>query len=254
MLISNNSFLSGQRISNYINANSANLFKAMEKLSSGLRINSASDDPAGLIISEQLRAQIGSMNQEIENISANINKYQTADSLVGTMRDHLTELRSLAVAASNTAFNSEEAQAAYNRSAELMAGGYNRIIDNSEYNGAKLFDGSEGSVASVGKLSGINFSDASSIEASLKSIGAAEKELNAAQVEMGSTVKNEFELERNSLRVSVENLTAAESNLRDMDYVSGFTSFVTESFKTKLGLAMLAHSKINAEMVMKIFR
>ena len=254
MLIGNNAFHNGLRISNYININTANLFRAMEKLSSGFRINRASDDPAGLVISEQLRAQIGSMNQEIENISANISKYNTADSLVGTMREHLTELRSLAVAASNTGFNSADAQAAYNRSAELMAGGYNRIIDNSEYNRAKLFDGSPGSVAHVSKLSGINLSDSGAIKASLNLIAAAEKELNAAQVEIGSTVKNEFESERASLRVSVENLTAAESNLRDTDFISEFTNFMVESFKTKLGFVMLAHSKINAEMVLMLFK
>ena len=84
-------------------------------------------------------------------------------------------------------------------------------------------------------------------------IDAAERELNSAQVDIGSTVKNEFESERNSLRVSVQNLTAAESNLRDSDFVSEFTNFITESFKTRLGLVMLAHSKINAETVLKIF-
>jgi len=146
MLSMNNVLLSGQRTGYHINQNSANLFAAMEKLSSGLRINRASDDPAGLVISEQLRAQIASMNQEIENISANINKYHTADSLVGALREQLIELRSLAVGASNTAFNSDDAQAAYTRSAELMADGYNRIAANFEYNGAKLFDGSEGSL------------------------------------------------------------------------------------------------------------
>lgn len=253
MLSGNSVKISGQRIGYHINQNSANLFAAMERLASGLRINRASDDPAGLVISEQLRAQIGSMNQEIENISANINKYHTADSMAGVMRENLIELRSLAVAASNTALNSEEAQAAYNRSAELMADSYNRIVANSEYNGAKLFDGSEGSLADVSKLTGIDLSDADSIKASLDIIDAAEKELNAAQVEIGSTVKNEFEAERSSLRIGVQNLTDAESNLRDTDYVTEYTNFITESFKMKLGMAMLAHSKINAEMVMKIF-
>ncbi len=253
MFSGNSVLISGQRIGYHINQNSANLFAAMEKLSSGLRINRASDDPAGLVISEQLRAQIASMNQEIENISANINKYHTADSLAGTLRESLIGLRSLAVAASNTAFNSEDAQAAYNRSAELMADGYNRIVSNSEYNGAKLFDGSAGSLAKISQLTGINLSDANSIKASLDLIDAAEKGLNAAQVNIGSTVKNEFETERNSLRVSVENLTAAESNLRDADYVTEFTNFMTESLKTRLGLSMLAHSKINAETVLKIF-
>jgi flagellin len=253
MISGNSGLLSSQRISNNIKLSLSSLYQSMERLSSGLRINRASDDPAGLVISEQLRAQIGSMNQEIENISVNINKYQTGDSLVGTMREHLTELRSLAVAAANTGFNSEDAQAAYNRASELIAGGYNRIIENSEYNGAKLFDGSEGSLANISKLSGMNLSDADSIEASLDKIDAAEKELNAAQVEIGSTVKNEFESERRSLRVSLENLSAAESVLRDTDYVSEYTNFIGKLLNTKQGLAMLAHSKVNAQTVLKLF-
>jgi len=253
MLSGNDALNSGQRIGYYISLNSGRLFQAMERLSSGLRINRASDDPAGLVISEQLRAQIASMNQEIENISANINKYNTADSLMGTLREHLIELRSLAVGASNTAFNSDDAQAAYHRSAELITEGYNRIIDNSEYNGAKLFDGSKGSVASINKLSGINMSDAESVKASLATIDNAEKELNAEQVEIGATVKNEFESQRNTLRVSQQNLIAAESNLRDADFVTEYTNFITESFKTRLGFLLLAHSEMNARTILKLF-
>lgn len=237
-----------------LHQNSKSMFKAMEKLSSGLRINRASDDPAGLVISEQLRAQIASMYQEIENINANISKYSTADSLMMTMRDQLKDLRDLAVAASNTAFNDENVKAAYSHSAQLVAEGYNRIIDNSAYNGAKLFDGTAGSLADISKLSGINLTDTDSIEQSLAIIDSAEQELNAAQVDIGSTVKNQFESERNTLSISRNNLIAAESSIRDADFVSEYTNFIIGSFKTKLGLMLLAHSKMNAETVMKIFK
>ena len=89
------------------------LMAAMEKLSSGLRINRASDDPAGLVISEQMRSQIASLNQEIENTSLTIRKYNTADATVSQMRSVLQGVRSMAVGAANGGINDQAAYDAY---------------------------------------------------------------------------------------------------------------------------------------------
>jgi len=100
--------------------NYARLFRTMERLTSGLMIYRASDDPAGLVISEQLRAQIGSLNQEIENTTALINKYHTASSTVGELRRQATELRALAVGAANEGANNEASQLALSRAADYI--------------------------------------------------------------------------------------------------------------------------------------
>jgi len=219
----------------------------MEKLSSGLKINRASDNPAGLVISEQLRAQIASLGQEIKNIDANMNKYATADAMVGVMRDQLVDMRAMAVGAANTAFNSPEAQIAYQRSGELLAESYNRQIENAEYNGSKLFGGSEGSVANI------DFSTADTVEASIVKIDKAMAQLDTVQIEIGAKQKNEFEAMRASKMVTRENLIAAESSLRDTDFGSEFINMVKSSLQMKVGLALMAHSKINSQTILKMF-
>ena len=97
---------------NGLQENIQTLFKSMEKLSSGLSINSAADNPAGLIISEQLRSQIAGLNQRIANVTSSIHKYQTASSSISMLRTSLIELRSLALGAANEGLNSEAAQQA----------------------------------------------------------------------------------------------------------------------------------------------
>ncbi len=247
MLSINSMSIVGLRIGNDINRSSKSLFSSMEKLSSGLKINRASDNPAGLVISEQLRAQIASLGQEIKNIDANMNKYATADAMVGVMRDQLVDMRAMAVGAANTAFNSPEAQIAYQRSGELLAESYNRQIENAEYNGSKLFGGSEGSVANI------DFSTADTVEASIVKIDKAMAQLDTVQIEIGAKQKNEFEAMRASKMVTRENLIAAESSLRDTDFGSEFINMVKSSLQMKVGLALMAHSKINAQTILKMF-
>ena len=253
MLSINSMSIVGLRIGSDINRSSKSLFGSMEKLSSGLKINRASDNPAALVISEQLRAQIASLGQEIENINANMNKYSTADAMVGVMRDQLVDMRAMAVGAANTAFNSPEAQEAYQRSGELLADSYNRQMENAEYNGSKLFDGSEGSVAKIDKMANIDFSTVATVEASIVEIDKAMTQLDTVQIEIGAKQKNEFESLRASKMVSRENLIAAESSLRDTDFVSEFTNMIKSSMQLKMGLALLSHSRINARTVLKIF-
>ena len=253
MLSTNNMSIVGLKIGNDINRNSRSLFSSMEKLSSGLKINRASDNPAGLVISEQLRAQIASLGQEIENINANMNKYSTADSMVGVMRDQLVDMRAMAVGAANTAFNSPEAQEAYQRSGELLSESYNRQVENAEYNGSKLFDGSEGSVAKIDKMATLDFSSADTVEASIVEIDKAMAQLDTVQIEIGAKQKNEFEAMRASKMVSRENLIAAESSLRDTDFGLEFTNMIKSSMQLKVGMALLAHSKINGQTVLKMF-
>jgi len=253
MLSSNSSSILAMRIGISINKSYRSLFSSMEKLSSGLKINRASDNPAGLVISEQLRAQIASLGQEIKNIDANMNKYSTADAMVGVMRDQLVNMRELAVGAANTAFNSPEAQIAYQRSGELLAESYNRQIENAEYNGSKLFDGSEGSVANIDKMANIDFSTADTVEASIVEIDKALAQLDRVQIEIGAKQKNEFEAMRASKMVTRENLIAAESSLRDTDFGSEFINMVKSSLQMKVGLALMAHSKINSQTILKMF-
>ena len=243
-----------QSIITYINQSYSNMCLSLEKLSSGLRINSAADGPAQLVISEQLRSQIASLNQQIENTSSLVYKYQTASANLGGFRSQLTELRTLAVGAANGGFNSEEAQQAYAMAAESMVTYYNETVATASYNGATLFDGGEGSVGELAALSGIDLSSPEAAQASIEAIDAAAAEVDALQVDVGSTQRYELETELASLRVTSQNLQAAESSIRDTDYVTEFTNFLAQQIKFNAGLALLSYSMLSSDSVLNLLK
>ena len=244
--------LGSSMISHNLSSNYLSLMNPLEKLASGLSINRASDGPAALVISEQLRSQIGSLNQEIENTSAMIGKYETASSFVSEIRSKLTELRTLAIGAANEGGNSESAQAAYATTADYIVSSYNHIVETAEYNGMNLLDGSEGSLAEVSELEGVDLSSAESAEESITVIDAAINELDAAQADLGATQKNELEAHRATLEVTVQNLQAAESVLRDTDYAQVYSTFIGEMIKFQASAALFAHSHMSANTVLSL--
>jgi len=252
-MISINSNLSAMSLFRGINESRSKMFRSLERLSSGIRINRASDGPADLVISEKLRSQIASLNQEIENVSANINRYEYTSSSVGQLRSKLTELRTLAVGAANEGGNSDSAQAAYEAAAVAVRAGYNNTVDSTEYNGTKVLDGSEGSLASVSTLDDIDLSTAQAAEDSITKIDAAIAEVDQVQVNLGATQANDLQSRRASLEVTKSNLISAESNLRDANFAVEYTNFLAESFKLKSSVMLLAHSNIGASSVLKLF-
>ncbi len=235
------------------NSNFDSLYRSLERLSTGRRINHASDDPAGLVISKQLQTQIGSLNREIDNISANIGKYQTVSSSVMELRDDLTELRSLAVGAANGALNSEDAQTAYATAAEAIVNTYNNTIANAHYNGRPTLDGSEGALAAVANLEGIDLSSPEAAIASLETIDAAARELDGVSVELGATQRYELESRRQSLEVTRQNLQAAESAITDTDYAMEMSIFTANLIRTKASMALIGHSLLASMDVTALF-
>jgi flagellin len=224
----------------------------MERLSSGLRINRASDDPAGLVISEKFRSQIASLNQEIENTTHLIGKYETGSSTVMEMRSQLTELRTLAVGAANEGFNDEASQAAFAQASGYIVRSFNATADSAVYNGSNMLDGSEGSLACVSKLENVDLSSAEGAQASLAVIDEAIAELDSVQVELGATQKNDLEARRSTLQITAQNLQAAESQLRDVDYALEVATMVGEMIKVQSSLALMSHTKIQANMVLNM--
>jgi len=227
--------------------------KSMEKLSSGLRINRASDDPAGLVISEQMRARIGSLNQEISNLSNQIDKYETASSSAMQMRSNLTELRSLAVAAANGGVNDSSIQQAYAAEASRLMATYNNTIDSTAFGKQKLLDGSEGSVTTITHLSGIDLSTPEAAEESIAMLDAEMGRLDSAITDLGATQKNDLESRRRNLQVEAENLTAAESQIRDVDYAREFSNFLKHQISLQASVSLMAHSYLSDRTIINLF-
>jgi flagellin len=228
------------------------LAKSMEKLASGLRINRAADDPAGLIISEQIRSRIATLNQEITNISGQINKYETASSSAMSMRGYLTEMRSMAVAASNGAVNDSTIQQAYQAEADRLVETYNNVAETASFGTQNLFDGSSGSLTTIPSMAKVDFSTLESSEEAINTIDSEIARLDSTIADMGATQKNDLESRQRNLQVEAENLTAAESNIRDTDYARELSNFLRNELLLKSAFALLAHSSMTAQTVLKL--
>jgi flagellin len=232
----------------------ARMFAAMQKLASGFAINSAADDPAGLVISEQLRSRIGSLNAEIDALSANINRYETASSTISEMQDQLIELRTLAVAAVNEGGNSEEAQQACATAANDLTKRYNDLISSADYGSQKLFGTDPGALADIPELSGVDLSNPEAAADSLSVIDDAQRNLSDTQMALASEEKYSLQSRRDSLEVTRENLIAAESRLRDTDYAQTYSDFVASLIQTRASVAMLAHANIAGSEIVKLLK
>ncbi len=225
------------------------LYKTSQKLSSGLRINSADDDPAGLVISEKMRAQIGSIAQELSNLDNSINKSNVADQALSSIEDQLVELRELALGAADSASNDDNTQAAYQSAAENVVTSYSRIIEDSSFGTQKLLDGSEGAVAHIKALEGIDLSSPEKAAESVERIDAALSDVTGKHIEVGANTKNYMASFRDSLEVTQNNMIASESAIRDTDYAAEQTQFLALLLQQKAGMAVLAQGNLQPQAV-----
>jgi len=128
-----------------LNSSQATLGKAVQRLSSGLRINSAGDDAAGLAISERFTTQIRGLNQAVRNANDGISMLQTADAAIGTVSENLQRIRELAVQAAN-ATNSDSDRAAIQKEVRQLTQEIDRVGRTTSFNGRALFGEAQGSV------------------------------------------------------------------------------------------------------------
>ncbi|MDQ6739962.1 MAG: flagellin, partial [Actinomycetota bacterium] len=161
-------------------ANTQNdLSKSLEKLSSGLRINRAGDDAAGLAISEGLKSQVGGMTVAARNAQDGISVIQTAEGSLGEVQSILQRVRDLAVQAGNDS-NSVDSRAAISTEVTALGKELTRIGDSTNFNGKKLLDGvttsltfqiGAGSVAGADQIS-VNFSDVKAIGTAVSTLAS----------------------------------------------------------------------------------
>ena len=226
-----------------LNGNTENLVKSIERLSSGYRINRASDDAAGLSISENLRAQIRGNNQAINNIQDGINLLQIAESGLSVMNENIQRMRELCVQAANET-NGESEKDGILLEIEARIADIDRIAQSTKFNNISLLDGSlttlniqmgAGALASINALdlSGIlTRSTVSTLGISITASGAtwssdnirsyltlldsALNTLTSRRSNLGA-YQNRLESTFENLTVMTENLKSAESRIRDLD-------------------------------------
>ncbi|MED0663141.1 flagellin [Geobacillus thermodenitrificans] len=210
--------------------------KNMEKLSSGLRINRAGDDAAGLAISEKMRGQIRGLEMASKNSQDAISLIQTAEGALNETHAILQRMRELAVQSANDTNTDEDRSALQAEIQELIAE-VDRIASDTEFNTQKLLDGTFTSKvfhigANAGQSITLDINDMSSTGLSIGSIDiATQTGADSALTTLDDAIKlvseeraklgayqNRLEHTINNLGTAAENLTAAESRIRDVDY------------------------------------
>jgi flagellin len=262
-----------------LNNTQNDISKSMEKLSSGLRINRAADDAAGLSIAEGLKSQVGGLGVAQRNAQDAISVLQTAEGGLTEAHSILQRVRDLAVQSGNDS-NNVDSRAAIAKEADQLGDELVRIGASSNFNGNKLLDGSAGTNMSfqVGAggdatadtisidLTGANlttignavkglatagFADKTAALATVNTIDTNIKTVSQQRSSIGAT-QNRLESASKSLAVSKENLTAAESRIRDTDMAGEMVKFTRSNILSQAGTAMLSQANQSGQGVLKL--
>ncbi|MCY8307494.1 flagellin Hag [Bacillus vallismortis] len=261
------------RLSSNNNASSKN----MEKLSSGLRINRAGDDAAGLAISEKMRGQIRGLEMASKNSQDGISLIQTAEGALTETHAILQRMRELTVQAGNTGTQQPEDLGAIKDEMDALIEEVDGISNRTEFNGKKLLDGSnstDGFTFQIGANAGqqlnlkIDSMSANALgvdtldvtdfantpfDTQLESIDTAINNVSKQRAKLGA-VQNRLEHTINNLGASSENLTAAESRIRDVDMAKEMSEFTKNNILSQASQAMLAQANQQPQNVLQLLR
>lgn len=255
-----------------LSATQSDLNRVMERLSSGYRINRASDDAAGLAISEKLRAQVRGLVQAARNAMDGISVIQTAEAALGEGGQILQRLRELAIQAANDTLTPEDRANIQAEVTQLLAE-VDRFAFTSEFNTMKLISGSFASTAltlqvganqgqviaftitnasatSLG-VSGIAVSTQASATAALSSIDAAINVVTTERAKLGA-VQNRLERTIANLQSQAENLQASESRIRDADVAYETINLTRMQILQQAGAAAQAQANMSPQVVLSL--
>ncbi|MEW4285751.1 flagellin Hag [Priestia koreensis] len=247
--------------------------KSMEKLSSGLRINRAGDDAAGLAISEKMRGQIRGLDMAAKNSQDGISLIQTAEGALNETHSILQRMRELAVQGGNDTNVTADRDAIQDELNQLMSE-VDRIADTTEFNTQNLLKGSFSGTLQIGANAGqnlnIGISDMSTtgltLSATTISVGthaAASSSIKSLDDAIGAVSKqrsklgafqNRLEHTINNLGTASENLTAAESRVRDVDMAKEMMAQTKNSILSQAAQAMLAQANQQPQGVLQLLR
>jgi len=257
------------------------LATAMQRLSSGLRVNSAKDDAAGLAIAERMNAQVKGMNVAIRNANDGISLAQTAEGALGSIVNNLQRMRELAVQAANDTNGATDRTALDEEYAQLAEENA-RIIDNTKFNGQELLTGlggtggvftfqvganttadnqisvtttdiaaamganTQGATASLGADSASALGAVDDIDAALTAVNSARSTFGAAQ--------NRFESVVSNLRVAAENQAASRGRIMDADFAQETANLSKAQILQQAGIAMVAQANALPQNVLALVR
>lgn len=271
-LLSLNTNLMSLIVQNNLRGSQQAMQTAMERLSSGLRINSAKDDPAGQAIANRMTAQISGMNQAIRNTNDGISMVQTAEGSLNQINDNLQRIRELSVQAANGTNSSNDLasiQAEIGQRLEEI----DRVAGQSKFNGIGLINETQSLNIQVGAnagdsiavrfeamnlqglglegLSVLNGASASATDKPIDRVDEAIKRLDRQRSYMGA-VQNRFESVIDGLNNSIVNTSAARSRIQDADYAKEVSNLVRAQILQQAGIAMLAQANQQPQMILRL--
>jgi flagellin len=255
---------------NYQNQN-----RSLERLSSGTRINRAGDDAAGLAISEKLKANIRSLKQAGRNANDGISLIQTAEGAMSEIGNIMIRMRELSIQGASDTIGDTE-RGFIDKEVQKLKEEVNRIAASTEFNGRRLLDGSENeleiqvgikndpmndrfhlsstdlkSTLDAFQMEGISTASKQSSQENLKVLDAALNQLNSNRSTLGA-FQNRLNSTINNLQVYTENLSAANSRIRDTDMAEETSEMTKNSILTQAGVAMLGQANQTPQAALKL--
>ncbi len=267
-----------------LTASQASLNTSLQRLSSGLRVNSAKDDAAGLAIAERMNSQVKGMNVAIRNANDAISLSQTAEGALGKVADNLQRMRELAVQAANGT-NSTADRTTLDQEYTALAGEVTRVLESTKFNGLNLlnatapaagFDFQVGAnnnanekiniattdmtagagiaaVTSGGASDSISDATGTLALAAMNALTTAIDEVSTARATFGAA-QNRFEAVISNLQIASENQSASRSRIMDADFAAETANLTRGQIMQQAGTAMLAQANSLPNGVMALLR
>ena len=263
-----------------LTASQGQLATSIGRLSSGLRINSAKDDAAGLAIANRMDSQARGMNVAIRNSMDGISLAQTAEGGLGKVSDMLQRMRELAVQSSN-ATNTSTDRSSLNNEFRQLADEIDRTLNATKFNGQAILSGGAGSqvfqigsdntsydqltvttqnmatatniAAVTGTVGVISGTTGSAAQAMISAIDLALTSVNSERSTYGA-VQNRFEAIIANLQVASENQTAAKSRIMDADFAAETAALTRTQILQQAGTAMLAQANQLPQQVLQLLK
>ena len=262
---------------NKLTGNQGKVEGSIKKLSSGLRINGASDDASGLAISEKMRSQIRGLNQAQSNAQDGISMIQTAEGALQQTTDILQRMRELVVKAENTGVLTSQDQTSITTELTALKSEIDRIASSTTFNTKKLLNGDLEDTANAAKFKigantesvdtlsvtigamdagsllvhNLDITTSSGASTALTRIDAAINTVSTQRAKLGA-VQNRMEYAVENLSTTSENLTAAESRIRDVDMASEMVSYTKNSILNQSAMAMLAQANQQPQQILSL--
>lgn len=254
-----------------LNTSQGSLNTALQRLSSGLRVNSSKDDAAGLAVAEKMNAQARGMTVAIRNANDGLSLAQTAEAGMNVIGEHLQRMRELAVQAASGQYDSAN-RAALDTEYQQLASEINRVISATNFNSKQLLDGTfatpvdfqvgasttgESQIGiKIDKVNATFGSISSSAADALSQISALDVAINSINNNRASlgAIQNRFEGVLNQLSAAHENTEAARGRIMDADYASETAKMARSQVLQQAGVAMLAQANSLPQNVLSLVR